>query len=142
MKKELLWRAFVHNKIESEQVCLTRMNRMTSPCFIKLDGELGSGKTAFAKYIAKSYGVSDLTSVSYLKYSLHRGYKNIIHIDFYNLSEPEQFFYDHIEEQIDDQSIVLSEWTPDGLKLDIAQFMLSITTKRISERMVSFLRIW
>ncbi len=141
MRKELLWKACVHTEQETEQISHTRLNRIKSPCFIRLDGELGVGKTFFAQCIAKSYGVNELTSTSYLKYSLHKGVKDILHIDFYRTQGAEKFFYDQIEDQIEDQSIVLSEWTPIGLKLGIPQYMLELKLNTSLGRNVKFLSI-
>ena len=141
MRKELLWSVFVYTEKETEQISRTRLNCINSPCFIRLDGEIGAGKTFFATCIAKCYGVRNLTSATYLKYSLHKGVKDILHIDFYRIQEAEHFFYDQIEGQIENHSIVLSEWTPDGLELGIPQYKLELKIKQSCGRNVNFLRI-
>ena len=58
MRKELLWSVFVYTEKETEQISRTRLNCIKSPCFIRLDGEIGAGKTFFATCIAKGYAVS------------------------------------------------------------------------------------
>jgi hypothetical protein len=52
----------------------------------------------------------------------------------------QEFFYNHIYEEIDDQTIILSEWTPDDLVMDIQQFTLKIAVVEKSERKISFYR--
>jgi tRNA threonylcarbamoyl adenosine modification protein YjeE len=101
---------------------------------------LGSGKTYFCKCIANLYGIKDITSNSFLKYSVNKGSKKIFHVDYYYMNDPLAFFYNHIHEDIDDKSIILSEWTPDDLVMDIPQFTLKIAVVEKSERKISFYR--
>lgn len=141
MSKELLWELSVKNEVESKHLVKSRLFQNETPYCIRLEGLLGSGKTYFCKCIANLYGVEDITSNSFMKYSLNEGSKKIFHIDYYCMNGYREFFYNHIHEEIDDQSIILSEWTPSDLVMDIPQFTLKIAIVEKSERKISFYRI-
>ena len=141
MSMELLWELSVKNEVESKQLVKSRLFQNETPYCIRLEGLLGSGKTYFCKCIANLYGIEDLTSNSFLKYSLNKGSKKIFHIDYYYMNGSLEFFYNHIHDEIDDQTIILSEWTPDDLIMDIPQFSLKFAIIEKSERKISFYRI-
>ena len=141
MSKELLWELSVKNEVESKHLVKSRLFQNETPYCIRLEGLLGSGKTYFCKCIANLYGIEDISSNSFLKYSLNIGSKKIFHIDYYYMNGQREFFYNHIHEEIDDQSIILSEWTPSDLVMDIPQFILKIAIVEKSERKISLYRI-
>ena len=141
MSKELLWQLSVKNEVESKHLVKSRLFQNETPYCIRLEGLLGSGKTYFCKCIANLYGIEDISSNSFLKYSLNKGSKKIFHIDYYYMNGQREFFYNHIHEEIDDQSIILSEWTPSDLVMDIPQFILKIAIVEKSERKISLYRI-
>ncbi|MEC8243839.1 MAG: tRNA (adenosine(37)-N6)-threonylcarbamoyltransferase complex ATPase subunit type 1 TsaE [Verrucomicrobiota bacterium] len=140
MSKELLWELTVKNEVETEYLAKSRLFQNETPSCIKLEGLMGSGKTFFCKCIANLYGIEDITSNSFLKYSLKKGSKKIFHIDYYDMKKPIEFFYNNIHEEIDDHSLILSEWTPNNLVMDIPQFTLKIAVVEKSERKISFYR--
>ena len=140
MSKELLWELTVKNEVESKHLVKSRLFQNETPYCIRLEGLLGSGKTYFCKCIANLYGIEDITSNSFLKYSLNKGSKKIFHVDYYYMDDPLEFFYNNIHEQIDDHSLILSEWTPNNLVMDIRQFTLKIAIVKKSERKITFYR--
>lgn len=55
-----------------------------------LVGDLGSGKTAFAKGLAKGLGVKQIiTSPTFVLMKVYEGNLNLVHIDAYRLSSSE-----------------------------------------------------
>jgi len=140
MSKELLWELTVKNEVESKHLVKSRLFQNETPYCIRFEGLLGSGKTYFCKCIANLYGIEDIASNSFLKYSLNKGSKKIFHVDYYYMDNPVEFFYNHIHEQIDDHSLILSEWTPNNLVMDIPQFTLKIAIVKKSERKITFYR--
>jgi tRNA threonylcarbamoyladenosine biosynthesis protein TsaE len=79
---------------------------------ILLTGDLGAGKTMFAKGVASGLGVDPLTPVVSPTFTLINLYKariDIVHADLYRL-EPEGIFGLGIEEYMDNSHIVMVEW--------------------------------
>jgi tRNA threonylcarbamoyladenosine biosynthesis protein TsaE len=73
-----------------------------------LVGELGAGKTQFAKGLAKGLGIKDnITSPTFV---LLKKYKNLVHIDCYRLSDPTELEELGFQEFIDNGNIVVVEW--------------------------------
>jgi tRNA threonylcarbamoyladenosine biosynthesis protein TsaE len=88
----------------------------SKPIVFLLYGELGSGKTTFAKGIGEVLGVKKMVSPSFVvscEYELlDENIKKLIHFDFYNLKDSE---YDliGIDESLQPGNIVIIEW-PDN----------------------------
>lgn len=101
---------------------------------ILLDGDLGAGKTTFAKGIAKGVGVTDIVnSPTYTilkKYNTKDFKKALYHLDLYRLDHVGDDF--DLEEYIDGQGIVVIEWP-----YRVSEFMpkdyLLVQIKKISE---------
>ena len=54
---------------------------------------------------------------------------------------PCEFFYNNIFEEIDEDTIFLSEWSPECFELSINQYVLNISVVNGSYRLVSFYSI-
>ena len=133
---ELLWELSVKNEIESKHLAKSRLFQNVTPYCMRFEGVLGAGKTFFCKCIASMYGVDDITSNSFMKYSLNKGNKKIFHIDYYYTKEPHEFFFNYVYDEIDDQSLILSEWTPDDLVIDLPQYTLKTDlVEKLKERL-------
>ena len=79
---------------------------------ILLTGDLGAGKTMFAKGVASGLGVDPLTPVVSPTFTLINLYKariDIVHADLYRL-ETEGIFGLGIEEYMDNSHVVMVEW--------------------------------
>jgi tRNA threonylcarbamoyladenosine biosynthesis protein TsaE len=97
---------------------------------IALRGDLGAGKTTFAKGIARGLGIEEeVTSPTYTIVSEYEGRLRLHHMDAYRLSGAEDFAFSGGEELLDDSGgICLVEWAdrvasslPEGAALaDIA----------------------
>lgn len=83
-------------------------NKINKPVLIGLIGELGVGKTVFAKGIAFGLGVKELvTSPTFLGISeYYSGRLPFIHMDFYKKVQKKE----NIESYLDNGSVVLIEW--------------------------------
>ncbi|MBR4407731.1 MAG: tRNA (adenosine(37)-N6)-threonylcarbamoyltransferase complex ATPase subunit type 1 TsaE [Clostridia bacterium] len=85
------------------------------PCVISLAGDLGAGKTTFAKGFAKGLGVDEVvTSPTFTllnEYASPRG--GLYHFDLYRLTDVEEFRASGFEEYFDLtklKGVVLVEW--------------------------------
>jgi tRNA threonylcarbamoyladenosine biosynthesis protein TsaE len=79
---------------------------------VLLEGELGAGKTVFAKGLAAGAGVADIGRVSSPSFTLVNGYQGrfrIFHIDLYRLERPADITDLGWEDMLG-QGLVIVEW--------------------------------
>ena len=103
--------------IESEQDMMKfgseYAEKISRPAVIELVGDVGVGKTTFVRGLAKGLGVNEaVTSPSFMiskVYALPDG-GNLVHYDFYRLSEP-GLMVDDLEESLSNpKNVVVIEW--------------------------------
>lgn len=90
-------------------------NSMNVPCVISLEGDLGAGKTTFAKGFAKGLGINEvITSPTFTILNEYDGGKmKLYHFDMYRLSDAQEAFALGFEEYFNSKNlkgIVLVEW--------------------------------
>lgn len=90
-------------------------NSMSVPCVICLEGDLGAGKTTFAKGFAKGLGIDEIvTSPTFTILNEYDGKKmKLYHFDMYRLSDAQEAFALGFEEYFNPKNlkgIVLVEW--------------------------------
>jgi tRNA threonylcarbamoyladenosine biosynthesis protein TsaE len=78
---------------------------------VLLYGDLGAGKTAFVRGIARGLGASpdDVTSPTFTLMQEYRGRLSLVHVDLYRLS-PDEVGALGIEESTDAPSVIAIEW--------------------------------
>lgn len=112
---------------------------------VTLSGELGAGKTAFVKEVAKTFGVEDsVTSPTFVLekiYTLARApFKRLVHIDAYRLEGGNELTPLAIPELMrDSDNLILLEWpekVADGLPQ--AQATLSFIVNPDGTRTISY----
>jgi tRNA threonylcarbamoyladenosine biosynthesis protein TsaE len=102
---------------------LSKIEKGERATIIALSGELGSGKTAFVKCVAKNLGIDeDITSPTFVimkNYELStKNYKLLIHIDAYRLNsykELENLRWQEIYN--DSNNLIFLEWPERVLEL-------------------------
>jgi tRNA threonylcarbamoyladenosine biosynthesis protein TsaE len=76
-----------------------------------LSGDLGAGKTAFSKGIAKGLGVEDyVTSPTYTIINEYEGRLPLYHFDVYRLNNVEEMYELGYEEYFFGDGVVVLEW--------------------------------
>ena len=78
---------------------------------IGLVGNLGSGKTTFAKAFAKTLGIKNLKSPTFIvsqRYSWHKNF--LYHLDFYRLMKASELEPLGLNEILASPALVLIEW--------------------------------
>lgn len=86
--------------------------RIKGPLVFLLEGEMGAGKTHFAKGLAKGFGVlEDVTSPTFSILDFHEGGPwPLVHIDAYRLGSLEEAYEAGLEEVFLEEAVVLVEW--------------------------------
>jgi tRNA threonylcarbamoyladenosine biosynthesis protein TsaE len=84
-----------------------------TPLLIEMVGDLGGGKTALVKAIAKGLGITQ--TVTSPTFNIHRGYKapsgiHLEHFDLYRLSDDEIVANELKDSLEDPNTIVCTEW--------------------------------
>jgi tRNA threonylcarbamoyladenosine biosynthesis protein TsaE len=86
-------------------------SKIAPPKLILLSGNLGAGKTTFAKGFAKGLGVDDLVqSPTFTYMQIYDGRFQMIHFDLYRLKNEREFLAMGFEEYLYANAIVLVEW--------------------------------
>lgn len=76
-----------------------------------LQGDLGAGKTTLARGFARGLGVQgDITSPSFSLLNVHRGRRQLLHVDAYRLTEPAQVDALLLDEVAESPFNLLVEW--------------------------------
>lgn len=87
-----------------------------TPLTIQLIGDVGAGKTTLTRGIAEALGVKEpVSSPSFtiMNYYSFGEDKNLVHYDFYRISEPGIMAEDLSEAMTDPNTIVIVEWGDD-----------------------------
>ncbi len=108
-----------------------------SPCVISLAGDLGAGKTTFAKGFAEGFGVSDtITSPTFTIMNEYQGKTMpLYHFDMYRLSSFEEAINCGFEEYFDLtklKGVVLVEWA-ENVKGLLPALHILVNFKKIDE---------
>ena len=102
----------VYSKEETYNFALELGEKVKAPCLICLDGDLGAGKTVFAKGLAKGLGVEDnIVSPTFVLFNVYeKGRLPFYHFDVYRIEEPEEMYEIGYEEYFFSTGVCLVEW--------------------------------
>ncbi len=89
---------------------------ITMPMTIWLQGDLGTGKTCFARYLIHALGYQG--RVKSPTYGLMEQYplnnRQALHLDLYRIADPEELEYLGLADLLDQETILLVEWPDKG----------------------------
>ena len=78
--------------------------------FFALYGDLGAGKSVFARGFASAFGVASLTSPTFTIVSEYPTHPRLCHFDAYRLSDEDELYAIGFTDYLDGDSILLMEW--------------------------------
>ncbi len=108
--------------------------KLKSGDVVVLTGELGSGKTTLTQGIATAFGVTSITSPTFVISRIHKGEPNFIHIDAYRLiGNNLNAFADLDFESYLKNSVFVIEWGSDFVSTLTEQFLEIVIKQGESE---------
>jgi tRNA threonylcarbamoyladenosine biosynthesis protein TsaE len=108
--------------------------KLRSGDVVVLTGELGSGKTTLTQGIATAFGVTSITSPTFVISRIHKGEPNFIHIDAYRLiGNNLNAFADLDFESYLKNSVFIIEWGSDFVSTLTEQFLEIVIKQGESE---------
>ena len=106
-----------------------------------LEGDLGVGKTVFAKGFAKGLGVSEnVDSPTFTIVKEYQGREKLYHFDLYRIVDPEELWEIGFQDMLSGEGIALMEWASQ-VREDIPSEAKWITIEKDLSQGFSFRRI-
>jgi len=101
---------------------------------IALYGDLGGGKTQFAKGIARGLSVKDdIISPTFVVRRDYKGKKlSLLHYDFYRFDVPDEELIESLEEGVNNDSVTVIEWA-ERVEKYLPDNAIKVTFKYIGE---------
>ncbi len=97
---------------ETEQAGETFARSLPDGCVVAMYGELGSGKTAFVRGMAKGMGIDcRVSSPTFTIVNEYRGARELIHFDMYRLQSGDELFDIGWEDYLRRGSVCAVEWS-------------------------------
>ena len=85
---------------------------------VLLHGDLGVGKSVFARGIARAMGITGaMPSPTFTLLIPYEGEKKLYHFDLYRLNDPDEFYAAGLDEFIGGDGVALIEW-PEMAEID------------------------
>lgn len=124
-------KTFVSNSAkETEEIAYNFAKTLSQGDIVALSGELGAGKTAFVKGIARYFNIAgETSSPTFTIVNEYNGDIDLFHFDAYRLENIDETNLDWLDDYLFGDGICLIEWAenimsilPDGyIKIDITK---------------------
>lgn len=105
-----------HSAEETEQageaLCRALLASGTRHAYVAMYGEMGVGKTAFARGFGRALGITSVKSPTYTVVSEHRGEPlPLFHFDFYRLTDEDDLYTVGYDDYLRREGYILTEWS-------------------------------
>lgn len=101
-----------HSEQETEQLGEQLAKKLKPGTVIAYEGDLGAGKTAFTRGLARGLGITErVTSPTYTIVNEYLGKIPLFHFDMYRLSSSEELFDIGWEDYLERGGILAVEWS-------------------------------
>lgn len=99
-------------KTEEDMLALGKRiaERLDRHGFIALYGDLGAGKTVFARGVAQSFGVDHVSSPTFTIVCEYPTDPKLYHFDAYRLSDADELYAIGYEDYLGKNALILMEW--------------------------------
>ncbi len=78
--------------------------------FLALYGNLGAGKTAFARGVGRGLGTLEVASPTFTIVREHGTRPKLLHFDAYRVSGPDELFALGFDDYLAEEAVILMEW--------------------------------
>ena len=103
---------FSNNEAETEELGARLSARLPDGAVVAMYGDLGAGKTAFVRGMARGLGLScRVSSPTFTIVNEYLGERELIHFDMYRLSGAEELFEIGWEDYLNRGAICAVEWS-------------------------------
>lgn len=100
-----------HSEKETESFGRMLALQLRQGDVLLLRGDLGAGKTAFARGVARGFGVTGaVASPTFTLLACHEGRAPLHHFDLYRLESEHDFWDAGLEEYVGGQAVAMIEW--------------------------------
>lgn len=101
-----------HSEAQTMQLAQTLGRHLKAGDIVCLTGDLGSGKTTFAKGIAKGLKVDprQVNSPTFVLMNIYQGKMPLFHFDLYRMEDAEEILNLGYEEFFYDEGVTVVEW--------------------------------
>lgn len=126
--------SFSSDELQTQKFAQTMAQTLEKGSFIALYGDLGAGKTAFTKGIARGLGIKDtITSPTFTILSVYEGGRlPLYHFDVYRISGDEELFELDFDEYAFGDGICVCEWA-DNIKEMLPKRRIDVFIERTEE---------
>lgn len=102
----------IKNEEDTRQLALKLSEKLQPGDVVALTGDLGTGKTAFVRYLAEGLGIT--RTISSPTFTIVKEYRDgripLFHFDVYRVFDPDELFEIGFEEYLYGDGICVIEW--------------------------------
>ena len=123
-----------HCPEQTEAVGAALGERLSAGAVIAFRGDLGAGKTAFTRGVARGLGATEpVTSPTYtIVNEYHSGRRPLFHFDMYRLSGSDELFDIGWEDYLDRGGVCAVEWSENVA--DAMENAIAVTIEKLGEQ--------
>ena len=101
-----------HSQLETEEIGQKLAEKLPGGSVVAMYGDLGAGKTAFVRGMAKGMGLScRVSSPTFTIVNEYLGERELIHFDMYRLSSADELFDIGWEDYLSRNAVCAVEWS-------------------------------
>ena len=115
-------------RLLAEDLEKNRINR----AFIAMRGEMGVGKTAFARGFASHFGISGVKSPTYTIVNEYKGRVRIYHFDIYRICDGDDLYSIGYDDYVESDGYCIAEWS-ENIEDDSPSDAIFVTISRLAE---------
>jgi tRNA threonylcarbamoyladenosine biosynthesis protein TsaE len=130
-----------HNEQETSAAGEHFAARLRAGDVVLLYGDLGAGKTAFVRGIARGLGApaDEVTSPTFTLMQEYRGRLTLVHVDLYRLA-PEEVGGLGLQESTDDPAVIAIEWAERWSDAPLEAWSVRINDEGEERRRITIIR--